>query len=249
MNDSNPTEARVESAEREDPCENQDPSLASPACKLGGLLVRKPRWGLSWSGRLLALVVMLALGYMLVLRIHPFLCVTERADTDVLVVEGWLDSYALRAGAAEFKSGAYKRVFTTGGPIVGDGVYVNDYRTSASVGADGLKRSGVPANLVQIVASHENGRDRTYQSAVALREWFHKHNLPIHSINLLTEDAHARRSRLLFQMAFGDEVKVGIISAHNPDYDPAQWWKYSDGVRQVLGESIAYIYSKVFFYP
>jgi uncharacterized SAM-binding protein YcdF (DUF218 family) len=249
MNDSNDMETKVENADGEVSCERQNPYSAYPAYKLGGLMVRKPRWGLSWSGRLLALVGMLVLGYVLVSRIHPFLCVTERADTDVLVVEGWIDAYALRAGAAEFKSGSYKRVFTTGGPIVGDGAYVNDYRTSASVGADGLKRSGVPANLVQIVATHENGRDRTYQSAVALREWFHKHNLPIHQINLLTEDAHARRSRLLFQMAFGDEVKIGIISVANPDYDPAQWWRYSDGVRQVLSESIAYIYAKVFFYP
>ena len=48
-------------------------------------------------------------------------------------------------------------------------------------------------------------------------------------------------------MAFGEEVKVGVISVANPDYDPAQWWRYSEGVRQVLSESVAYVYAKVFF--
>jgi uncharacterized SAM-binding protein YcdF (DUF218 family) len=219
-----------------------------PNRKLWGLVMRKPRWGLSWPARLIVLATMLVFGYALILRIHPFLAVTHRVDAHVLVVEGWIDPYAIRVGAEEFKKGSYGRIFTTGGPIVGDGPYVNDFRTSAGVGADELIRSGVPANLVQIAASHENGRDRTYQSAVALREWFHQHNLPIHSINLLTEDAHGRRSRLLFRMAFGDDVKVGIISVPNPDYDPARWWRYSEGVRQVLSESIAYVYAKFFFY-
>jgi uncharacterized SAM-binding protein YcdF (DUF218 family) len=231
------------------PGESQNSASLRPARKLWGLVTRKPRWGLSWGGRLLVLAATLVFAFVLILRMHAFLAVTHRVDTKILVVEGWVEGYAIRAGAAEFKQGSYERVFTTGGPIVGDGGYINDYRTSAGVGADELKRAGVPANLVQIVASHEIGRDRTYQSAIALRNWFHQHNLPIHKINLLTEDAHSRRSRLLFQMAFGDEVKVGIISAPNPDYDPARWWRYSEGVRQVLSEGIAYVYAKTLFYP
>jgi hypothetical protein len=38
-------------------------------------------------------------------------------------------------------------------------------------------------------------------------------------------------------------------SVSNPDYNPKQWWRYSDGVREVIGESIAYIYAKFLFYP
>ena len=69
------------------------------------------------------------------------------------------------------------------------------------------------------------------------------------SINVLTEGAHARRTRLLYQKAFDQNVTVGIIAVSNPDYNPKQWWRYSDGVREVIGESIAYIYAKFFFYP
>jgi len=68
------------------------------------------------------------------------------------------------------------------------------------------------------------------------------------SINVVTEDAHARRTRLLFQKALGNDVRVGIISIPNPDYDAKHWWRYSEGVREVIGEGIAYTYAKVFPY-
>ena len=63
--------------------------------------------------------------------------------------------------------------------------YVNDFRTSASVGAEGLIQNGVPAGRVQVVASHENGRDRTVPIRRRFAQWFHRHNLPIHSFNSL----------------------------------------------------------------
>jgi DUF218 domain len=217
--------------------------------QLWGILRRKERWGLSWRGRLLVLSVVLVTAYVVFLNVHPFLAVTARVDTNILVVEGWINHYAIRKGADESKTGSYQRVFTTGGPENGNGGYTNDYQTSASAGEEVLKKFGIPDELVQMVPSRVIGRDRTYNSAVALRDWFREHNVPIHSINVLTEDAHARRTRLLYQEAFGKDVMVGIISVPNPDYDPRHWWRYSDGVREVIGESIAYIYARLFFYP
>ena len=73
--------------------------------------------------------------------IYPFLAITHRVNADVLVVEGWIHEYAIRAAAEEFRSGSYRRVFTTGGPVVGIGRYINDFQTSASVGADLLKKA------------------------------------------------------------------------------------------------------------
>jgi len=70
----------------------------------------------------------------------------------------------------------------------------------------------------------------------------------LRSFDVVTQDAHARRTRLLFQKAFGNGVSVGIISIPNPDYDAKRWWRYSEGVREVIGEGIAYIYARFFFY-
>jgi hypothetical protein len=225
------------------------PKIDNAANKLGGIVVRKERWGLSWPGRLLSLGVFVILVVFLVLTIHPFLAVTTRVNSDVLVVEGWLHPYAIRAAAEEYKSGSYQRVYTTGGPVVGNGRYVNDYQTSASVAAGLLRNAGVPPESVQMAPCRVVGRERTYNSATALRDWFRDHNLAIRSFNVLTEDCHARRTQLLYQQAFGRKVNVGIISVSNPDYDPRYWWRYSDGVREVIGESIAYTYAKAFFWP
>jgi hypothetical protein len=225
------------------------PSYDKSSQKLWGILRRKERWGLSWRGWLLLTSAGLVAANLVFLNIHPFLAITHRVNTNVLVVEGWIHRYAMRAAADEFNRGSYERIFTTGGPENGSGGYVNDYQTSASVGAEGLKKSGVAEDVIQIAPSHVIGRERTYSSAVALRDWFHEHNIPVHSINVLTENCHARRTKLLYEKALGKNFEVGIIAVANPDYNPKYWWCYSDGVREVIGESIAYIYARFFFYP
>ena len=213
------------------------------------MVTRKERWGLSWRGWLLVASASLLAAYFVFLNVYPFLAVTHRVNTNILVVEGWIPGYAIREAAKEFKVGSYQLVFTSGGPVVESGGYINDYHTSASVGEEALKKLGLPSESLQMAPSRVIGRERTYSSAVALRDWFREHNTPIHSINVFTEGAHARRTRLLYQKAFGRNVTVGIIAASNPDYNPRQWWRYSDGAREVVGESIAYIYAKFFFYP
>jgi uncharacterized SAM-binding protein YcdF (DUF218 family) len=217
--------------------------------KFWGIVTRKERWGLSWRGWLLLTSAVLVAAYFAFLNVYPFLATTQRVDTNVLVVEGWVHKYAIRSAVEEFNSGSYQRVFTTGGPVVGNGGYINDYNTTASVGAELLKNFGLPSESLQMVPSRVMDRDRTYGSAVALRNWFRDHNMSVRSFNVLTQDFHARRTRLLYQKAFGKEIRIGIIAVPSPDYDSTHWWCYSDGVREAVPESIAYIYAKFFFYP
>ena len=217
--------------------------------KFCGTFVRKERWGLSWWGWLIVLAGVILAFFAFLLRVYPFLAVTHRLDTNVLVVEGWIHDYAIRAAVEEFRSKSYERAFTTGGPVEGAGGYINDYNTAASVGADLLRKNGLPDESLQMVPSRVIDRDRTYGSAVALRNWFREHNLPVRSINVVTEDVHARRTRLLFEKALGNNVAVGIVAVPNPDYDARRWWRYSEGVKDVFAESVAYIYAQIFFHP
>jgi uncharacterized SAM-binding protein YcdF (DUF218 family) len=221
----------------------------SSSLRLPRLVERKERWGLSWLGWVVVVSVMLTVGYVVLLHAHPFLSVTDRTEANILVIEGWVHPYAIRAGVDEFKTGRYQRIFTTGGPVTGSGSYTSDSRTSASVGASGLKAAGVPSEFIQMVPSRVNDRDRTYSSAVALRRWLRDHDAQVKGVNVVTENTHARRSWFLFQKAFGDTATVGIIAIQNPDYDPKHWWRYSEGVKDVLGEAIAYMYARFFFYP
>jgi uncharacterized SAM-binding protein YcdF (DUF218 family) len=215
----------------------------------GGLLTRRERWGLSGRGWLLIALLAVALTVTALLNVYPFLSVTHRVDTNMLVVEGWVHDYAIQGGIDEYGAGSYQRIFVTGGPVTGSGVYTSDYGTSAHVGESRLKALGMPAESIQAVPSRVIDRDRTYYSALALRDWFHQQAIEVHAINIVTENVHARRTRLLFAEAFGPKVAIGIIAVPDPDYEPKRWWRYSEGVKDVLSESIAYIYAKFFFYP
>ena len=149
----------------------------------------------------------------------------------------------------EFQGNHYQRVFTTGGPVGGSGGYINDFYTSASVGADLLKKCGLPEERLQMVPSRVMDRDRTYGSALALRNWFRDHSMVVSSIDVITEDLHARRTRLVFQKAFGKGVQIGIIAVPNADYPAKRWWHYSQGLKDVVSEFAAYLYAKLLFFP
>ncbi|HET6888755.1 MAG TPA: ElyC/SanA/YdcF family protein [Candidatus Udaeobacter sp.] len=216
---------------------------------LWGLFDRKERWSLSWRGRLILALALLLVSALVLNGVYPFLAVTHRVNANILVVEGWINEYAIRAAVKEFQSKHYQRVFTTGGPVEGTGGYINDFMTSASVGADLLEKAGVPEQSLQMVPSRVMDRDRTYGSAVALRNWFRDHNMVVSGIDVVTEDVHARRTRLLFQKALGKDVQVGIIAVANVDYPANRWWHYSQGVKNVVSEFAAYLYARFLFFP
>ena len=222
---------------------------AAPARAMWGMFDRKKRWSLSWRGRVVVASALLLVGAVALKGVYPFLAITHRVNANVLVVEGWIHEYAIRAAVKEFQSNHYQRVFTTGGPVGGSGGYINDFYTSASVGADLLKKWGIPGERLQMVPSRVMDRDRTYGSAVALRNWFRDHNMAVSGIDVVTQDLHARRTRLLFQKALGDQVAVGVIAIPNPDYDAKHWWRYSEGVKEVLSETASYVYARLLFYP
>jgi uncharacterized SAM-binding protein YcdF (DUF218 family) len=102
---------------------------------------------------------------------------------------------------------------------------------------------------IQAVPSSARYRDRTFSSAVALKRWLDKHKMDVTSFNLVTVGVHARRSRLLFQEAFGDKARVGVIAIEDREYDPQRWWQYSEGVKKVLSEGAAYLYARLLFHP
>lgn len=216
---------------------------------LFGIFDRRFRWGLSIKAKLLALLFSAGAFALVWYNIYIFFAVSRPVTSDLLAVEGWVPDYAIRAAASEYRSGGYRMLLTTGGPVQGMGGYVNDYSTAASIGATRLRALGFTDGQLQMVPSRVLKRDRTYASAIALKEWLAVHFPAERRINVMTTDVHARRTRLLFQLALGRDFSVGIIAIPNPDYKASEWWRYSEGVRDVLGETIAYVYAKFFFYP
>jgi len=93
------------------------------------------------------------------------------------------------------------------------------------------------------------GRERTYRTALALREWALRSELKPAAIDVYSIGTHARRSRLLFRMALGPEVRVGVYAAHSFVYNELSWWDSSVGVRDVLEQAVQFFWVKLFFWP
>ena len=191
----------------------------------------------------LALVASLVFGAR---RLHPFLAVNAPVRGGVLVVEGWAPDWAMEEAAAEFRQHHYDMLFVTGIPIE-RGVHLCEYKTYAELGAATLLKLGLGTNVVQAVPTPGVRVDRTYASAAALKRWLREHGMAATRLNLITSGVHARRSRLLYQKAFGKGVEVGVMAAPVKEYDAGGWWRSSAGFRLVIGETLAYGYARVLF--
>jgi hypothetical protein len=222
-------------------------SATKPSC-CAGLFRRYECWLPSPKGWF-ALAGFLCFLFLVATKtIYPFLAVDNPYPDGPLVVEGWMEGKSFPIISAEFQRHGSPVVFTTGGPIERSSM-LGDYHTFAELGAASLKRLGFPPESIQPVPAAAAVRDRTYSSAVALHTWMTEHQaIPAH-LTVLTSGAHARRTRLLFQKAFGDATKIGVIAVADEAFDPARWWTSSEGFRNVTGELIAYVYARLLFWP
>jgi hypothetical protein len=202
----------------------------------------------TWRGCLLLVLISAVLIVLAARRIHPFLAVNAPVQGEVLVVEGWAADYVFETAIAEFKQNHYQKVLVTGGPLQ-QGAPLSEYKTYAELGAATLLKLGLSSNIVQAVPAPLVRQDRTYTSALTLKTWWAEHGLSPRQFNLLSVGPHARRSRLLFEKAFGNDVKIGILAIPEKDYDPKHWWRSSAGVRAVISETVAYGYVRIFFKP
>lgn len=213
------------------------------------IMNKRERRGLTWFGRLLVLVIIFSLILIYILNIQPFLAQTKTVNGDVLVVEGFIPDYAIEESKNIFKNGGYKLLLITGKPFE-QGSHLSDYKNSGESSAATLVKLGLEEKYIRVVSLNDyHKRDRTYATALKLEEWIGASDIEIKSLDLVTIDCHARRSRLLFQKAFENDVNIGIISIANREYNPDKWWASSTGFRTVIQESIAWIYARFLFSP
>jgi len=195
----------------------------------------------------LLLTVFCALGVgLFATQLPGFLAVTEPIPSEILVVEGWVPDYALDGAVAEFGKGHYTLIVTSGGPLdrltrPGEG------ESYATLAAEYLRRCGIPSEKIRAVSSPRRLRNRTYESAVAFRDFLRTSQNPPKAINLYTLGFHARRSRNAFERAIGPGTAVGVI-AHPPrDFQVNRWWRASDGAKSFVNELIGFVYFRFFF--
>ena len=178
----------------------------------------------------------------LLLQTNAFLSLNRPVKSDVLVVEGWLPDYALEEAMVIFKRDKYKKIVTTGVPL-SVGSYLKEYVDLAHLSQATLLALGMKENEVVAVPAPDVHRDRTFHSALAVKEWMLKNDMRIEKMNLVSLGPHSRRSTNLFQKVFESEVEIGSIAIESRDYDPDRWYASSEGVRSTINEAIAYAYA------
>jgi hypothetical protein len=196
-----------------------------------------------WRGdyRPVFTLALLALAGGILLRgaLYPLLARQAPVESDILVVEGWLVDNLLEQAADWAESNGVQKIYTTGGPV-DLGSHLAEWKdyatmTKARLVALGLGErfeiEAVPAKLVT--------RGRTRASARALKAAL---GLERGAFNLASEGPHTRRSWRAFQGVFGEGVAVGSVALTPVAFGENDWWRYSEGVRSVVGESIAYGY-------
>lgn len=210
--------------------------------------MRKECWVLTRKAKIILVAFCLGAVAAAIWFVYPFLAVTKPVKAEFLVVEAWIPRYALQESVAIYEKGGYRKVFTSGCPKADD-LGSGSKISSADAAAVQMGRFGLSSDSVTAVPCWVERKDRTYNSALAVKEWLQKNGISEASIDVVTLGPHARRSRLLYQKAFGSKVKVGVIAIEDRTYDPGHWWRSSEGVRDVLGEAFAYVYARIFFHP
>ncbi len=217
------------------------------------LLRRRQVWLPTVWGALVVLAVATALAVVVVPRLGTYLAPTERAGGDgraarILVVEGWLDDDALDDALPLARSGRYERIVTSGGPIE-TWRELQPWPTYAERAADHLRRHGGGGIAVVAAPAPALEQDRSYRSAVVVRDWLRAEGVAPPAIDVFSAGVHARRSRLVYRMAFGPDVDVGIVAAPPRRWRLDRWWKTSEGTKAVLDELLSLAWTKCCFWP
>jgi hypothetical protein len=196
---------------------------------------RKEVWVPTCWGWALVVFAIFALTMGYVKCIHSFLSFSKPVPAQILAVDGWSSVEGLELAASEFKAHGYVQlvVFDPQGHWI----------------ISTLEKAGINEKQITQLSVRPVSKDRTFAYGVALDNWLQSSGLPRKAVNVMTQGVHARRSLLLFRKALGPDAAVGVISYRNPNYDPDRWWGSSEGFKSVIDETIAYLYTELFFIP
>ena len=212
------------------------------------LLRRRAVWVPTVWGWLVLLIAGGAATLLAVLHVYWFMAPHEPVGARLLVVEGWMPAAELDQALHAYQSGGYDRVVTSGGPVE-DGSARDDALSYAERARDYLVWRGLSRDAVVAVPAPASDQDRSYLNAVMVREWATQSGAKLDALDVFSSGVHSRRSWLVYRMAFGPRVRIGIIPATPTVYDPNAWWRTSEGTKEVLVESIAWLWTELFFHP
>lgn len=204
------------------------------------LVKKKECYRISWFSLLLIALVIFLLFRFFRERIYDYLSPNEPISTKVLVIEGWLDDFAIEEAYTIYQENDYEIIITTGGSL-DIGYLATHFVTTADLARATLLELGMDSTKIIAVPRKHVLEKRTYQSAIALKNWIDANEPNMQSFNLISLGTHSKRSLFLFRKALPDK-EIGIIALQDQRFDPEKWWKTSKGSRTVITEAIGYFY-------
>jgi len=200
-------------------------------------------WGLSLESILLIFLLLGLIILVIIKKIHSFLAINKPVNAEILVVEGWMSSDALKEALKEFEAGKYSRLITTGGELKRES-FVSVYKNYAELAAATLNKLGCPNEKIMIVPTPKVEIGRTIAAVKEVKKKLLELPEPPLGVNIYSFDVHTRRSWLVFKRIFRPElVQIGALSYRSKSYPIETWWKTSEGAKVILTEIIAYIYT------
>lgn len=186
------------------------------------------------SGVLLFLAILCLLLYLAFNNVANFLAINEPVGSKYLVVEGWLGKGELQQAFNIFETHNYQNIIVTGGPVTNG--FNEHYLTYAERASKYLLSIGFPEENIITIPSPYSAQNRTFLSAVFVRDWFSETNIVVHSLDIFSGDVHSRRTRDLYRLAFSHEVDIGILASTPDKYELKQWWLSSDATASIAKE-------------
>lgn len=213
------------------------------------LFSKRERWGLSLWGYVLVLLVISLLVRIFLFNIVPFLGAENRIDSQVLILEGYIEDRAFPAIIEEVNRIKPQLIIATG-TSYDQGFYITGIPSAAYLIAHSLFALGIDTALVHIVPVHPDVVvDRTYSSALTSRKYLEENFPEIRRVSLVSTSVHARRSYYLFKKVFQPQYQIGNIVVPSHVFKYNDWFKSSRGFRAILSETIAWVYVRLFFRP
>lgn len=211
------------------------------------LFKRRQIWLPTLWGLIIFIVVLSTLSGLIFRNIAYFLAQQQAINGDILVIEGWLAEPALLTAIDHYKKGNYQLIITTGGP---DNRQINpEHKTYAEKASAFLLKQGINKTKLVTIPTPESAQDRTYLSAVMVRDWLVTNQQKPYNIDLFSGDVHARRSYQLYKMAFAEKTNIGIIAATPNNFSLKYWWRTSEGAKSVLAETAGLVWINCCFSP
>lgn len=165
----------------------------------------------------------------------------------ILVVEGWVSKQTLLQAIHTYKANPYQQIITTGGLIKGRRLI--EYKSYADSAAAFLKKNGINQSDITSLPTPDSAQNRTFLSAVIVRDWLIKQKNKTQVIDVISEGVHARRTLTLYQMAFANKRDIGIMAGKSEEYLLESWWQTSTGIKTVISEVVGLTWVACCFDP